>query len=426
MIENIFKELYKAPAEFRWALANSGLGKLITGVPMEVSTFGRQGRLIRRLVGVACVFGAARLLVALVAWVEVARVMYQSRKVQSEGLVTTCRIFVGFGAGLEEQMWSAFEAESGGPAIRLDETRPVTFLAYHRPRAYALFKHIWRASAAVVPFLSNTALEPVASNRKDTITYAALRMGKYILYRTWWQEVEQASISQVVFLSAETPAFACIDAGIWEVEYRQHGLHRKSILMPAFSRLKMLTQIEADWYRQYLPQVEIEVLRPTQTLVHHVPRILIASVYDMPGFHKKKDLARVESLIQWAHQNNIDVRIRKHPREVDDFWERHFPELQLDATPDCFIEAQLRLQPMFVASWFSTSLVDALLVNVVPLSVMQLEDRHLQDMVFEVPRHCLLWPQHQSVMDALISGDESVYSVVSELLLKSSSSLESN
>ena len=59
-------------------------------------------------------------------------------------------------------------------------------------------------------------------------------MGKYILYRTWWQEIEQASISQVVFISAETPAFACIDAGMAAVEYRQHGLHRKSILMPAF------------------------------------------------------------------------------------------------------------------------------------------------------------------------------------------------
>ncbi len=416
MIESIFKELYQAPAEFRWALANSGLGKLVAGASMEVSTFGRQGRKIRRLIGLACVFGAARLAVALVALLEMARLMYQARRVHPLALPTASRVFVGFGAGPEEQMWRAFAAESGDPAIRLDEMRPETFLAYHRPGKRTLFRHIWSASAALVPFLSKTALEPVASNRKDTLTYAALRMGKYILYRTWWQEIEQASISQVVFISAETPAFACIDAGMAAVEYRQHGLHRKSILMPAFSTLKMITQVEADWYRQFLPQSRIEVLRPKHRLAQHRPRILVASIYEVPRFSKKQDLVRVQSLVRWAKQNNLGVIIRKHPRETDDFWPTYFPELEIDASQDLFEDAMVRIKPMFVVSWFSTSLVDALLANVVAVSIMQATDSRITDMVFEIPKHCLLWPIGAPVMNALVNGQTDVDSVVSGLL----------
>ena len=416
MIEEIFRELYKAPVEFRWALANSGLQKIMTGEAWDVSPFGRRGRLIRRLVGFACTFGAARLVVALTALAEVTRFMYQARRVQPLRLPAKCRIFVGFGAGPEEEMWRTFEEESDELAIRLDETLPDTFLAYHRPSVFELWKQIWRESGAVLPFLLKSELEPVALFRKNTLTFAALRMAKYILYRTWWAGVEDSSISEVVFLSAATPAFACIDAGMAPVEYRQHGLHRKSILMPSFHVLKLLTQVEADCYQQYLPTSEINVLRPQQRVTQHLPHILVASIYDVPGLYKIKDLARVQSLVLWANQNNLEVIIRKHPRETDNFWNAHFPELQVDVTRDRFEDALMRIKPVFVASWFSTSLVDALFANVIPVSVVEPGDQHIQDLVFDLLKHCLLWPQHQMTMDALVGGNTDVESVVLGLL----------
>jgi|GEM_PF-3567610 len=416
MIEEIFRELYKAPVEFRWALANSGLKALITGESQDVSPFGKRGRLIRRLVGFACTFGAARLVVALTALAEVTRFMYQARRVQPLRLPAKCRIFVGFGAGPEEEMWRTFEEESDELAIRLDETLPDTFLAYHRPSVFELWKQIWRESGAVLPFLLKSELEPVALFRKNTLTFAALRMAKYILYRTWWAGVEDSSISEVVFISAATPAFACIDAGMALVEYRQHGLHRKSLLMPSFHVLKLLTQIEADYYQQYLPTSEIKVLRPQQRVERHLPCILVASIYEVPGLYKNQDLARVQSLVLWANQNNLEVIIRKHPKETDSFWQTHFPKLEIDATQDRFEDALMRIKPVFVASWFSTSLVDALLANVIPISVMEPGDQHIQDLVFDLLKHCLLWPQHQMTMDALVGGNTDVESVVLGLL----------
>ena len=69
-----------------------------------------------------------------------------------------------------------------------------------------------------------------------------------------------------------------------------------------------------------------------------------------------------------------------------------------------------------MASWFSTSLVDALLANVIPVSVMEPKDRHLQDLVFEIPKHCLFWPRNQMIMDALARGEVNIEPVALELL----------
>ena len=70
---------------------------------------------------------------------------------------------------------------------------------------------------------------------------------------------------------------------------------------------------------------------------------------------------------------------------------------------------------MFVISWFSTSLLEALLANVVPVSIMQATHCRITDLIFEIPKHCLLWPIAEPVMNALVKGQADVDSVVSDL-----------
>ena len=173
MIEEIFRELYKAPVEFRWALANSGLQKIMTGEAWDVSPFGRRGRLIRRLVGFACTFGAARLVVALTALQRSPALCIRHGGCNRYDYPLNAAFSLASVRALKKKCGVRFEEESDELAIRLDETLPETFLAYHRPSVFELWKQIWRASGAVLPFLLKTELEPVASNRKDTLTYAA-------------------------------------------------------------------------------------------------------------------------------------------------------------------------------------------------------------------------------------------------------------
>ena len=65
---------------------------------------------------------------------------------------------------------------------------------------------------------------------------------------------------------------------------------------------------------------------------------------------------------------------------------------------------------------FQQALSMLLLANVIPISVMEPGDQHIQDLVFDLLKHCLLWPQHQMTMDALVGGNTDVESVVLGLL----------
>ena len=179
MIEEILRELYKAPVEFRWALANSGLQKIMTGEAWDVSPFGRRGRLIRRLVGFAGVFGGVRtgccggcrlrshpldVFGAAIAspWCYLSLAAYLSASAQ----------------GLKKQMWHAFAEESGDAAIRLDETTGDFPRISSSPDIVRYLNRSGVHRLRWFPFSRRQKLEPVASNRKDTLTYAALKMGR--------------------------------------------------------------------------------------------------------------------------------------------------------------------------------------------------------------------------------------------------------
>ena len=156
MIKNTIKDLYKAPSHLRWALANYDLigSACIQG---SSQSFGPRGRVVRRLIGIASFVGANRWLVASIAYLESLLTLRSHRGIPAP-LPQSCRIFVGFGAGPEEDIWRAFSEEQSAPKIRLDETRPESFLAYYRPRFRGWWRRTWREAGAVVAFLQQTKL----------------------------------------------------------------------------------------------------------------------------------------------------------------------------------------------------------------------------------------------------------------------------
>ena len=276
-----------------------------------------------------CTLGAARLVVVAVdaALAEVTRLMYQARRgpPAASYLRLNAAYFVGFGAGPEEEMWRTLLRRSrANAAIRLDATKARDFPGVS-PSQYVweLWKQTWRDIGCGGALLCRRRkLEPVASNREDYVNLrSALRMGEYILLSDLvGRESRTASISEVVFISAAiSPAFACIDAGYGSGRISSARAaskeHSRCLHFPV---LKMLTQSRGRLVPDsiYLTS-EIEVLRPQQRVEGHRPCILVASIYEVPRLYKNQDLARVQSLVLWANQNNLEVVIRKHPRETD-------------------------------------------------------------------------------------------------------------
>ncbi|MCP5534602.1 MAG: hypothetical protein H7A51_00020 [Akkermansiaceae bacterium] len=410
MLEKVLKEM---PDSYRWIFAGTDLLKDIY-LAERTPIFGPRGRLVRRIVSCLPFHWLRFLFIVSIASIDVTCLRIKAGR-QKEELPRGCRIFVGFGAGPEKGMWKAYETESETVAIRLDETEFSSWGKYKNLSIVKLWSSVWALASAEFRALSSANEKALRDRWLDTFTCLGLGLSRYVFYREWWLSLRDSELSEVVFISADKAAHACIDAGIRRVKYRQHGLLRKSIVMPKFEHARFLTAIEAAWFANFLPRSQIEVLEGQTGQMHHDKVMLFTSVFDTDTFSRECDLPRVRAIVEWAQTMGLRILVRKHPREEGGFWETHFPQLEVDASPDNFEQVVRRVCPMFVVSWFSTCLVDALKMNVVPVSVMSPGHELLQDIVFNVETNCLLWPKAREVMEILTEGRVSVESVVLSL-----------
>jgi hypothetical protein len=325
------------------------------------------------------------------------------------------RLFVGFGAGSEEQMWGKFKAEGWGPTLRLDQTKPATFGVLHQPGLIRLLATAWRKAGTTYCFVVNSDHEWLIANRPDFLTHACMQIGQYAFFYEWWRGLNTALIEEAVFISNDTPAFACLDAGFRNVEFRQHGCLRRSDLMPRFPLLQVLTEEERDYLSKQLPGSTFRLVQPGKVIEEHNRLLLIASIYDTDELHKADELQKLKEIFSWAESQGVAVRIRPHPCEAPVFWRQHFPDAVIDAADASFEDALTRLRPLFVLSWFSTALIDALLRGVVPISVSSASCQHVQDMIISLHRYCLEWPQQKGILDSIVAGKAEVAEIVQGL-----------
>jgi hypothetical protein len=325
------------------------------------------------------------------------------------------RLFVGFGAGPEEPMWRKYQAEDKVPALRLDQTKPATFGALHQPGLLRLLSRVWRKAGTTHRFVVNSDHEWVIVSRPDFLTHACQRIGQYAFFYEWWRGMNAAHIEKAVFISNDTPAFACLDAGFRKVEFRQHGCLRRSTLMPQFPMLQVLTEEEKDYLSKQLPGASFHLARPGVVIEKYNRLLLITSIYDTDELHKGDELQKLKDVFSWAKSQSVEVRIRPHPCEDPVFWRLYFPEAVIDTTDATFEDALSRLRPLFVLSWFSTTLIDALLRGVVPVSVSSTNCKHVQDMIVSLHRHCLGWPEQKDILDDIAAGKAEVAKIVQGL-----------
>lgn len=409
----MISQLYQLSKRYQWAVANSGLIQDVY-ILKQPPSYGKRGRALRKIIALMRFNFAVLIVMRTIALADVSRWWWKAGP-DCKTEAGECRIFVGFGAGPEEKMWRKFSEENKGSVFRLDQTQPASFGKLHRPHLISLWKETWIRSGQTFDFLQKESVEPVVSCLLDFVTFATMRMGQYVFFLRWWTEMLDRGVQKVAFISADTPAFACLDSGFRKVEFRQHGLLRKSILMPPFPVMKLLTEDEKNYYADLMPDSRIEVVGSHHVVFRHRKVILIASCYETPSFYKQNYLQTLNETIVWASQRGFRIVVRRHPCENDDFWQTHFPDIIIDDGDDSFEDAMLRLRPMIMLTWFSTTLIDALRCNVVPVSISAIDNRHVQDQIITLSEHCLMWPEQKPVLDSLAVGELSVDEVVRKL-----------
>jgi hypothetical protein len=405
---NPIHQLYR---EHHWFLANSPVLQAWLQCDVPANMYGSRGKWVLRAVHIAIGLHLGLLMTRIIGSLDVF-LWWLKAGASKNKLSKHSAIFVGFGAGPEAAMWSEFSQENNGLAVRLNQTDASTFGSFHRPRLMVLWRECWRQSASAYSFLAATKLEPVTLHRVDFFTFLAMRVAQYSFYRCWWKEVDLYQISCVVFISADTPAFACMDAGVENVEFRQHGLLRKSVLMPHFKKMKLLTLAEKKYFSTLMPLSKIVIVESSRMINVHHRTIIIASKYNIAKDSKEQSLTVLKEFVSWAEENLFSIVIRKHPKENDNFWEDYFPRLPVDSISDNFESALLHHKPMILATWFSTTLVDALRCNIVPVTISPMNDLDVQDMVLNLREHCLTWADDKNLLTKLVNGETSVQTVI--------------
>ena len=251
--------------------------------------------------------------------------------------------------------------------------------------------------------------------KDDFLTFIGIRLGHYSYACAWYKQLQinAPNIREVCFISPDTHAFAAVNAGI-HTRYIQHGLMRKSLIIPNFDQVEVITVEEQDYIRARLTGSEITLARKTSPPAYERDPhcILVASIYG-----SKEEMRLILPFLDFVVRLGMSIYVRPHPRENKTFWEScYFPfKVKLEDSDKSFDDAINRLRPLFVASWFSTAIVDSLYMSVIPVSVTPIDDMNVRDLVYPLFNHCLHWPSRRDELEDVISGKLSYESVLQDL-----------
>lgn len=321
-------------------------------------------------------------------------------------------VFVGMGAGYEEPMFERFKAETAGFGIRVHHDAPGTFGSVCKPTLRSLLGPLWAECGKVYNGLRLSGQAAVAGRFSMWMTISALRVGNHTFVKVWAEQLPP-EVKRVVFIAADVQCFAAVDGRRrdhnYTIEYWQHGLHRRGLLIPKVDRIVALNYVEG---RQMccLSGRPFHVIAARRAVLgsQHTATLLFASIYEGDGFAKKNHIVLLQHLFNWAAHNGLSIVIRPHPREDKSFWVEYFPALQLDTVARSFADCVGQWRPSLVVSWFSTALLDALKLGVAPVLLTEGSASFLSDMVFPLDRVALRWPEELEIIEN-ITRDQAEY-----------------
>ena len=402
--------LQRLPGCGHWAVADSRLLLAIFhGSAVERGTWGR--RLNRLLYWTRPVGLESSVLLAVGLFQVLRLCLRQGRNRSAQPAIE--RLFVGFGAGAEEALFAQYAAKSSWPVMRIDQTDVATLGAICGVGWLRAIRTLIGAHQDARRAIRALPRE-LAPWRRDFLTFACIRLGQYSFMRAWFAGLRMRSLAvrEACFLSADTPAFAAVDAQV-PTRYLQHGLIRHSLLLPRFDRIDALTKDEYEHFLKRLPAASTSLTAKSPVQYAGPLRgVLIASVYEKPD-----ELKRIFPLLDFLTRREVPICLRLHPREDAGFWSAHAS--RWNATRDdsdvSFIAAITRLRPRLVASWYSTALAEALQCGIIPISVTALDNPNIEDLVYPLFQRALQWPQDQELLARVLDNDDVYSSVLASL-----------
>ena len=111
-------------------------------------------------------------------------------------------IFIGFGAGSENEMFRRFIHENPDKAVYLNQTVPTSFAKVTRPSLLTLVKNIWKESRQVITSLNSTNIFFISNYAIEWLTSISIRFSAYVFYKSWTFSLNE-QVKRFVFISPD-------------------------------------------------------------------------------------------------------------------------------------------------------------------------------------------------------------------------------
>ena len=399
-IEKLAARLQLLPSHVRWLYAQEGV---IQAVALGRSPKrGPRSRLADSLIGLSSRVGLERPIAAFVNFILLT--LTYARQNLARSATANGVLFCCIEALRERELASRFGTMQASPVIKLDERGLSDFFALARVPFLALLREmgaVWRE----VWIHLDPSSPAIGLKRLYLLSFLLMYGHRFAYLRAWFRQcLSRPGISQTVaFTAASYVSFASVAAGA-DTIYMEHGLQSRSVVYPDFSRSICFNGFDAEQIRRRLPQCAVTVaIEPAQFLATRRIAAVAGDYFKREGF----DLIR--PFIDWAVRNDLAVIVRKHPMDSSGYWEqwRGVAGVEITDGGGSFAEFLDRFRPRLLASWFSTTLFEAIVKGIVPITVTpESDDEAVSDTVFPFRDLALCWPRDEGIAQALLDDDK--------------------
>lgn len=319
-------------------------------------------------------------------------------------------LFIGLGALRDEQLIDEFERTHGVKAMVIDERDVRAFARRIRVPMRALISEWKQVLKKIAPHLGASRLAgcPVVLCR-----IAALTSGpRYIYCRAWMRRFLAQGGKCPVAVSAASEVAHAVTTVARNVVYYPHGFQRRSLVFPEFGEIVVSNRVEGDHFATRLPRAKITIVSGTKQ------RIATRRVAAIAGdYWAENDFDTCRSFFGWAREIDLPVIVRPHPADKSGYWHRWRGEkgVEFDERAISFDDFLEETRPRFLVTWSSTTILDALLRGVVPMTVAG-ESLEWADFVFPFREIALRWPECRADAESLVDNPEACRRFVAEKL----------
>jgi len=308
-------------------------------------------------------------------------------------------LLLGFGAGAEEAIFAKLkERHRFDNVVEFAKITKGDYFSFgQRPKFFsllvAIFRFWWRSYRVV-----SVHKRRVQSIGVQCFVYLSSATFEYAVWYCW-AKASKGRIRKAYVICNDLRSFALVNNNI-EVEYVQHGFLSKYLVFPDYDAASVMTSIDRVFVSNRVPSASVKVMPEYEMekfygrllspdledfIKKDVRSVFVASVYGSDFFYE-----RVKVLFDYLIGcGSVNVTVKVHPAESNSFWYALADKYQFRLVKSGvdLIEALESVNPDLFVSWYSTSFLDALKLNIRSLSLCTQEELDNSGLVFNLSNY---------------------------------------